>query len=1743
MDCTQILDDFAFDEPKEIKEDKKIQYGSLQIGDKSYPVYKGENRIGRDAEACSVVIDSKALSKEHAVIDVADYDNHHLYDLSSTNKTRMGKLVLQPYIRYNIQDQATIMFADISATYHKCDINEIAAADDSKSPSIEDLEDTVNDLDTQMECHYEDEKLKSTVMNNSIVDNIYDAPTQCEDLENETLKETGKDLTSLTTSVTLLSNDTNENKSVSHETESSTVFQDQSYDRSLLEGDEDMFQISTSGSGDAEKGKTEGIKPTCNQQEEKKKSKCQQSDSALVNTAVQSSESCIQKSFTLDLSSGDETDPEDIFCAQTQQFPVLKKKLETTHSTEDTKNLNATVDKEKKTETININLMPDTLVNEQRMEQNCPQSNFSKHSVENSVSTSPQQENEKKLDLDSANKEVASGDETDPEELFCAPTQKFCVNKGKSSTDKTDESDPEDLYGAPTQNFESIDSKKVCDGLVNIPQTETNCQRPKLLHTTPKQMELNTCKQSELINEMETDLSDTTLEDVICPGTQESRRMATEMEINETPERDVVFKGHTGRKSLVEEDSNAADVLKKQKNENDGRQSDMDVDELFLAPTQKIENFSDLNKVNKTNRTNRNSEEGECEKQAIFVAEDKGTQPPELLKETLQSDVLKVATKQNVCSDVYSQPTQKLGDWNEEQEFQGNVGSKCNRSKINLENEMNLQELFSQPTQKFCGSSTNYEIKSKQTTYVQKTDVEKLSKGATKETYKNKSANASPSVLVFENVRETSSDVCDIAHITETNDTDDIFSCLTQKLDAGLTEKNETGVAVQKPTVCNKNEKDIFSADTQDFLPKTVGPLKTESERILNSMRMSGSKATDLQHSARGGVDGPDDSLSGEDEEVIKIFSKDVVHQKDSNCVSAKHTKNTTEHDNECISAECREKDEDSLEMQLQLPQTQEVIAAFEELENKETLKTFSSPVIPRKRKGKAVGERKLNTVQESPLSENIKPLPDTPKSASNSNEKRKVSRQSKDGDTKKNHEVHAVHSASTPSSSEEKSKPNINPLPSSKDSGSRRSVRERKKTWKLAETTDSSFSGQNNTYLEKISERKLHENSPERPVGKRQSRLKKAVASVECNSAPDSEIKSDSKKSLIKNINTESNKSSVSSDNQQEKNQCGSASKNLRVSNQEQTVNCDKNESSLSVDFQQSECKTASKIEEPLQESKKASVRKRGSRITDIGKVSEEIKLQGEDQIQNSTKSRSTRLRNPNRDKANSSDESCQEVENTGLKSRKSKLSGRVSTSEDSVKSINHKQVTSKLVTEKINHNEDEDPHVRLPDHQKKSRNNVVPIPQMGQKGDAYVIPGDVEESSNAGKRTSKRKLDKTSSHRSHNTKDGNQRSVSPIDNVDKELKQNIYLDTDDATEAQPPNKKRKVTQSNVEKNEPPRKDKKEENTSKTEELDIKIDRMSRGRKTGTEQSKNKNTKNGTDSPKSQEYKNVPASTRKRRAVSEKITNTVSANELQNLNIAQDKLISDHGKTTKCDTPVKKPKTSLPLPPKEPINSHQHKGSCDNSPENNEKSPRASHRLSTRPAKTTHQVLFTGLNDPRLQTTVQNLGGKVMEKPEDCNVLVTDKVRRTYKFLCMMGRGKPIVSPDWLLKSQKSGRFLDPWEFLLNDKENETKFKFSLKKSLMQCEKAKLLTGFSVAVTPNVKPPPQEMKGIVESCGGTFIEVTKKFPENSFIVSCNEDKHMWSKLKKLGPPVVGAEVLLLGVLQQKLNLNTYILK
>ncbi|NXR46465.1 MDC1 protein, partial [Hippolais icterina] len=92
-------------------------------------------------------------------------------------------------------------------------------------------------------------------------------------------------------------------------------------------------------------------------------------------------------------------------------------------------------------------------------------------------------------------------------------------------------------------------------------------------------------------------------------------------------------------------------------------------------------------------------------------------------------------------------------------------------------------------------------------------------------------------------------------------------------------------------------------------------------------------------------------------------------------------------------------------------------------------------------------------------------------------------------------------------------------------------------------------------------------------------------------------------------------------------------------------------------------------------------------------------------------------------------------------------------------------------------------------------------------------------------------------------------------------------------------------------------------------------------------------------------------------------------------------------------------------------------------------------------------RVLFTGLvASPALLVALGTLGGTEATSVSDCSHLVTDCIRRTLKFLCALGRGIPIVTPEWLLQSSQSGRPLSPGPFLPRDPLGERRFGFRLR-------------------------------------------------------------------------------------------------
>ncbi|TNN81661.1 Mediator of DNA damage checkpoint protein 1 [Liparis tanakae] len=194
-----------------------------------------------------------------------------------------------------------------------------------------------------------------------------------------------------------------------------------------------------------------------------------------------------------------------------------------------------------------------------------------------------------------------------------------------------------------------------------------------------------------------------------------------------------------------------------------------------------------------------------------------------------------------------------------------------------------------------------------------------------------------------------------------------------------------------------------------------------------------------------------------------------------------------------------------------------------------------------------------------------------------------------------------------------------------------------------------------------------------------------------------------------------------------------------------------------------------------------------------------------------------------------------------------------------------------------------------------------------------------------------------------------------------------------------------------------------------------------------------------------------------------------------------------------------------------------------------------------SRAARQAYKVLFTGVVDEEGQRVLESLGGGMAQGVADMNYLVTDKVRRTVKFLCAVAKGVPIVNTHWLDESGKAGSFLSPNGFVVKDPEQEKKFSFCLQESLRIAGSQRLLQGYEIHVTKSVKPEPVHMKDIISCSGATFLsKMPSSHKPQTVVISCEEDWPLCGPALSKSLPVVTAEFILTGILRQKVDLQTH---
>ncbi|KAI8907065.1 BRCT domain-containing protein [Powellomyces hirtus] len=176
----------------------------------------------------------------------------------------------------------------------------------------------------------------------------------------------------------------------------------------------------------------------------------------------------------------------------------------------------------------------------------------------------------------------------------------------------------------------------------------------------------------------------------------------------------------------------------------------------------------------------------------------------------------------------------------------------------------------------------------------------------------------------------------------------------------------------------------------------------------------------------------------------------------------------------------------------------------------------------------------------------------------------------------------------------------------------------------------------------------------------------------------------------------------------------------------------------------------------------------------------------------------------------------------------------------------------------------------------------------------------------------------------------------------------------------------------------------------------------------------------------------------------------------------------------------------------------------------------------------------------------VTSLGGQTAGDWHECSHLVTDRIRRTVKFLCALSAGKHIVNLKWLDASKKAGKFVAEDKYLLKDAKTEKQYGFRLVKSIAIAHDTttpRIFSGLEFYSTAAVKPPREELKEILVAAGANLIDKPPPFRagDKTVIIGHPDDGEEVKELQLAGWTVHSSEFVLTGLLRMEVDYTRYV--
>uniref|UniRef100_A0A0A0KCR3 BRCT domain-containing protein n=1 Tax=Cucumis sativus TaxID=3659 RepID=A0A0A0KCR3_CUCSA len=178
---------------------------------------------------------------------------------------------------------------------------------------------------------------------------------------------------------------------------------------------------------------------------------------------------------------------------------------------------------------------------------------------------------------------------------------------------------------------------------------------------------------------------------------------------------------------------------------------------------------------------------------------------------------------------------------------------------------------------------------------------------------------------------------------------------------------------------------------------------------------------------------------------------------------------------------------------------------------------------------------------------------------------------------------------------------------------------------------------------------------------------------------------------------------------------------------------------------------------------------------------------------------------------------------------------------------------------------------------------------------------------------------------------------------------------------------------------------------------------------------------------------------------------------------------------------------------------------------------------------------------------TLTRLGVTVVSSMAEATHFIADKFVRTRNMLEAIALGKLVVTHLWIDSCGQASCFIDEKNHILRDTKKEKEVGFSMPGSLACARQRPLLEGRRVLITPNTKPGIAIISSLVKVVKGQAVErigrsmlKDDQIPDDLLVLSCEEDYNTCLPFLEKGAAVYSSELLLNGIVTQKLEFERH---